>query len=200
MEVAQAVDERLDVIEREEVQWPRTTDRGEDRPSDRVEIGAAHRAEGGILAISELGHLLPQFRNRRGEVPCCPLATRDQIERHPKLRLELVAVRTLPVGIAVMLTRSARLALDRHIAHSTERSDGAAREHARHPFRRGAIHHDDLLGVHVVGIARRDTHHRLIHGLPVSRSLHLSGIEAKRVEEGEVRRWRIERRQDHRMM
>ena len=74
---------------------------------------------------------------------------------------------------------------------SAEWCHGAARKHARQPFGRGAIHHDHRLRVHVIWIARRDTHQRLIHRLPVTRPLHLSGIEAQRVEEGEMRRWRI---------
>ena len=82
MEAAQAVDERLDVIEREEVQWFARSIEAKRRPADGVEIGAAHRAEGRVLAVAELGHLLAQFRNRRRAMPRCPIATRDQIERH----------------------------------------------------------------------------------------------------------------------
>ena len=80
-------------------------------------------------------------------MPRCPIATRDQIERHLKLSLELVAARTLAVCVAIMLTMAARLALAWHIAEATERSDRAARKHTGHPLRRGTIHDDDRLGV-----------------------------------------------------
>ena len=51
-----------------------------------TEISAAHRAEGRVLAMSELGHLLAQFRNRRRAMPRCPISTGDQIERHAEAR------------------------------------------------------------------------------------------------------------------
>ena len=107
-------------------------------------------------------------------MPRCRLPTRNQIERHLKLDSELVAARPLAIGIAAMITTTARLAFDWHTIHPAERSDRAAREHACHPFRRGTIHHDDPLAVGVIRIARRDTHDCLGYCLPVSRSLDLT--------------------------
>ena len=116
------------------------------RPTDCVEISPSHRAESLVLAVAKLAHLLAQFRNCRRAMPRCPIATGDQIERHLKLRLELITAGTLAVGVAIMLTRAAGLTLHGHIAEATERSHGAARKHAGHPIRGGTIHDDHRLG------------------------------------------------------
>ena len=47
-----------------------------------IEIRAALCSEHLILAVPELAHLPPQFRNRRRGMLRCPIATGNQIERH----------------------------------------------------------------------------------------------------------------------
>ena len=103
MEVAQAVDERLDVIERKEVQWLARQIEAKTVPPIASRSAAAHRAEIVILAISELGHLLTQFSDGRRAMPRCPISTRDQIERHRSSALNWSRLATLAVGVAVML-------------------------------------------------------------------------------------------------
>src|ERR1700733_4190607 len=125
MEVTQTVNECINVVQWEEVEWPRTPDRGEESPSHFVEISPSHRAENLVLAVSELAHLSAKFRDEGRTVPCRPISTCDQVERNLKLHLELVAARTLAVGLTIMLARAARPSLDWHIAHPAQRSDRA---------------------------------------------------------------------------
>src|ERR1700733_655186 len=125
MEVTQTVNECINVVQWEEVEWPRTPDRGEESPSHFVEISPSHRAENLVLAVSELAHLSAEFRDKGRTVPCRPISTCDQVERHLKLYPEPVTARSLAVGVAIMLTRAARLALAWHIAEATERTNRA---------------------------------------------------------------------------
>ena len=142
-----------------------TAERGEDRPSHLVEIGTAHRAENGVLAISELGHLPPQFRNRRRAMPRCPIAPGDQIERHPKLDLNWSRMARL---------RSASQSCSRgrpglpFTGKSPRSPSGATVHPGNMPASHSAVAQSitiTVLGFRVVGIAWRNTHHSLIEPL-----------------------------------
>ncbi len=200
MEPAQALDKRLTSSSGKKSIGSAWNIEAKTVPPTASEISAAHRAEGRVLAISEFAHLLAQFRNRRRAVPRCPIATGDQIERH----------------------RSSTLNLSR-LARLRSASQSCSRERPGFPFTgispippSGAtVQPGNMLAIHSAvarsmtitvlgfvssGFRGRDTHDCLIHRLPVTRSLHLPGVEAKRVEEREVCWRRIECGQDHRMM